>query len=356
MPTPNAQGATWLHRFDSKARCAVIGEVAQAHDGSLGLAHAHIDAIADAGGDAVKFQTHIAAAESTPREPWRIPFSPQDESRFAYWRRLEFSADQWRGLKRHCDQRGLVFLSSPFSTEAATLLESLDIAAWKVASGEITNAPLMAQLAASKRPVILSTGMSPLAEIDAAVAGFQANKTPLAVLQCTSRYPCPLEAVGLNNLALFKERYGCAVGLSDHSATPWPGVAAAQLGAQVIEVHVTLSRRMYGPDVSSSLTVEDFARLVEGVRAVETLMANPVDKTQLDAERQALRHTFMKSVVAARDLAPGTVLTAADLALKKPGGGLAATDLEALLGRRLVRGVVVDQPLAWDDVAVEVAS
>src|SRR6266516_3892996 len=122
---------------EAQRHCLIVGEVAQAHDGSLGMAHAFVDAIADAGADAVKFQTHIAAAESTPAEPWRIPFSSQDASRYDYWKRIEFTEDQWRGLKEHADRRGLRFLSSPFSAEAADLLARLGVAAWKVASGEV---------------------------------------------------------------------------------------------------------------------------------------------------------------------------------------------------------------------------
>src|ERR1017187_5931062 len=151
------------------AGCIVVGEVAQAHDGSLGMAHAFIDAIADAGVDAVKFQTHIASAESTPAEPWRVKFSVQDPTRYDYWKRMEFSEDAWNGLKKHADERGLWFLSSPFSEQAADLLDRVGVAAWKVASGETSNLPRSERLARDGRPVLLSTGLSPLAEIDAAV-------------------------------------------------------------------------------------------------------------------------------------------------------------------------------------------
>ncbi len=133
--------STWLDEPRPGAACAIIGEVAQAHDGSLGLAHAFIDAIAAAGADAVKFQTHIAAAESTPAEPWRRRFSPQDDSRFDYWRRMEFTREQWRELKTHAESKGLVFLSSPFSLEAFELLRGIGVATWKIASGEIGRSP-----------------------------------------------------------------------------------------------------------------------------------------------------------------------------------------------------------------------
>src|SRR5690242_6602660 len=171
-------------------RCLVIGEVALSHDGSLGLAHAFIDAIANSGADAVKFQTHIAAAESTLGEPWRVKFSKQDERRLDYWKRMEFTEEQWHGLKKHADERGLFFLSSPFSFEAVELLARVGVAAWKVASGEINNRPLFERMAATRWPFLISTGMSPIDEIDTAVHLVKEHQLPLAILQCTSVYPC----------------------------------------------------------------------------------------------------------------------------------------------------------------------
>jgi N-acetylneuraminate synthase len=169
----------------------IIGEVAQAHDGSLGAAHAYIDAIANAGADAVKFQTHIASAESTPSEPWRVKFSLQDETRFDYWRRTSFTEEQWAGLKKHADERGLQFLSSPFSVEAAQLLMRVGVSAWKIASGEANNPHLLDYMASTGLPVLLSTGMSRLSEIDTAVERIQSRNLPVTVMQCTTSYPCP---------------------------------------------------------------------------------------------------------------------------------------------------------------------
>ena len=229
--------------------CLIIGEVAQAHDGSLGMAHAFIDAIANAGADAVKFQTHMAAEESTGSETWRINFSRQDATRYDYWKRMEFTEEQWHGLKKHADNRGLKFLSSPFSVEAVELLLRVGVPAWKVASGEVSDAQMFERLVSTGLPILLSTGMSPLSEIDAAVERVKARRVPLTVLQCTSAYPCPPEKVGLNLIPFFRDRYGCDVGLSDHSGTIYPGLAAATLNIQVLEVHVTLSREMFGPDV-----------------------------------------------------------------------------------------------------------
>lgn len=328
----------------SSGRPLVIGEVAQAHDGSLGTAHAFIDAIADAGADAVKFQTHIAAAESTPGEPWRVQFSPQDETRYEYWQRMEFTGEQWRGLRDHAVDRGLHFMSTPFSSEAVELLEGLDVAAWKVSSGEIANRALLAEMAATGRPVILSTGMSPWVEIDEAVAIVRDAGTPLVVLQCTTAYPTTAEQVGLNVIADLRERYGCPVGLSDHSATIYAGLAAFALGATVVEVHVTLSPRMFGPDVVASLTVEQLAQLVDGAGFIHRALGAPVDKDVEALSRTDLRALFTKSLVARRSLPAGHVLSAVDLVAKKPGTGIAPERLSEVVG------LVLAEPLEADEL------
>jgi N,N'-diacetyllegionaminate synthase len=330
--------------------CLVIGEVAQAHDGSLGLAHAFIDAIADAGADAVKFQTHIAAAESTPGEPWRVAFSRQDATRYDYWKRMEFSEDAWHGLAKHAVDRGLLFLSSPFSHEAVGLLTRVGVAAWKVASGEVGNGAMLDAMAATGKPMLLSSGMSTLAEIDGAVACVRARGLPLAVMQCTSAYPSPPEKIGLNVIPLFRERYDCAVGLSDHSGTIYPGLAAAAIGIDVLEVHVTLSREMFGPDVKSSVTSAELRQLVDGVRFIEAMRAHPVEKDAMAAELAPLRALFTKSVVVRRDLPAGIELRAEHLAAKKPGTGIPAARLRDVVGSRLARAVRADHVLTEMDL------
>jgi len=339
-----------LRAGGSEPGCLLVGEVAQAHDGSLGMAHAFIDAIARAGADAVKFQTHIAAAESTPDEPWRVRFRTQDASRYEYWKRMEFREAEWRELMTHAAERGLVFLSSPFSCEAVDLLERLGIVAWKIASGELGNPAFLERIADTGKPVLLSTGMSPLAEIDAAVERLRARALRLAVLQCTSAYPCPPEKIGLNMIPFFRRRFGCAVGLSDHSGTIYPGLAAATLGIEVLEVHVTLSREMFGPDVAASVTTAELAQLVAGVRFIERMRAHPIDKEAMAREMAPLRRSFTKSLVARVDLPAGTVLAQEHLAAKKPGTGIPADRFAELLGRRLKTAVARDQLLRFEDL------
>ena len=329
--------------------CLVIAEVAQAHDGSLGTAHAYIDAVAKTGADAIKFQTHIAAAESTPSEQFRVRFSPQEATRYDYWRRMEFTAEQWQGLAGHARQQGLIFLSTPFSFAAVELLEKLKVPAWKVGSGEINNVPMIERMAATKKPVLLSSGMSPWEDLDRAVETVCNRAAPVAVLQCTTAYPCPPEKVGLNVLEELRQRYGCPVGLSDHSGQIYASLAAATLGANLLETHVVFSRECFGPDVPASLTTGELKQLVDGVRFIEQAVRHPVDKQAEAAQLAELRSVFGKSIVAAGDLPAGKRLDAADLALKKPGTGIPAAQWSTVLGRVLRRSVPANTLLAEND-------
>ena len=331
-------------------RCLVIGEVALTHDGSLGLAHAFVDAIADAGADAVKFQTHIAAAESTPSEPFRVKFSRQDKTRYDYWKRMEFTEEGWRGLAEHARERGILFLSSPFSIQAVDLLERIGVPLWKIASGETSNATLLDRILDTRKPVLLSTGMSPLEEIDRAVARVRARHADLGVFQCTTAYPCPPEKIGLNLIPFYRERYGCWVGLSDHSATIFSGLAGAAMGMDMLEVHVALSREMFGPDVIASITTQELRQLVDGIRFIERMRAHPLDKDASAQETAPLRKLFTRSLVACASLPAGTVIEREHVVIKKPGTGLPPDRLEDVIGRRLARPVTADQVLAAEDI------
>jgi N,N'-diacetyllegionaminate synthase len=330
--------------------CMVVAEVGQAHDGSLGTAHAYVDAVAGAGADAVKFQTHLADAESTVDEPWRVRFSRQDATRLDYWRRMEFTEPQWLELREHAHDVGLEFHSSPFSLEAVDLLIRVGVDRWKIASGEVGNRDLLQAIARDGRPVVVSSGMSDLTEVAAAVALLRDAGSDVTVLQCTTAYPCPPERLGLNLLAEYREQLGVPVGLSDHTGTVAAGIAAAALGATLIETHVTLSREAFGPDVSSSLTMSELAELVRGVRLVTISLEHPmpIDKA---SEAAPMRALFTRSVALRRDLPAGHVLSADDLTLKKPGSGLPADELPALVGRVLLCDVTADRLLRAEDLA-----
>lgn len=337
--------------FDQLPSCLVIAEVAQNHDGSLGTAHAYIDAVAGAGAQAIKFQTHIAEEESSLDEPWRVKFSPQDATRYDYWKRIEFTEEQWRGLARHAVERGLSFLSSAFSPAAVDLLERTGVPAWKVGAGEIGNLPMIERMAKTGKLVMLSSGMASWKDLDRAVDCVRRAGAPVAVFQCTSAYPCPPERTGLNVLAEMAERYACPVGLSDHSGAIYAGLAAATLGARFVEVHVSLSRECFGPDVPASLTTAELRQLVDGVKFIETALASPVNKDVEAAALLDLRRIFGKSLVAARELGPGAPLASGDFAAKKPATGIDVSRQAEFVGRCLNRRVARNHQFSEADFA-----
>ncbi|MCR5885720.1 N-acetylneuraminate synthase family protein [Rhizobacter sp. J219] len=329
----------------------IVAEVAQSHDGSLGTAFAFIDAARECGADAIKFQTHIASEESTAAEPWRVRFSRQDATRYDYWRRMEFTQAQWGELKAHADARGIIFLSPPFSIKACEWLAGFGMAAWKLASGEVHNEQLVEWIAARGEPMIVSSGLSRQAETAALVQRLRARSLDLAVLHCTTRYPTPPEEVGMNIFESFVRDYdGLPVGLSDHSGTTHPGIVASYLGASVIEVHLTLHSKMFGPDVSSSLTPDQLSDLVKGSEFAWRMRMHQVDKDNQLGVLVKERSIFGRSLVAARDIAEGEVLDEAMVAFKKPGGGLVYQDLHKLIGRKARRALPRDHRFGEEDV------
>ena len=333
-------------------RCCILAEVGNTHEGSLGLAHSFIDAVAKTGANGIKFQTHIAEAESTVSEPFRVKFGTQDRTRYDYWKRMEFSEDQWRELARHARERGLLFVSSPFSIEAVDLLERVEVPVWKIASGEAVDSMLLDRVLHTGLPVLVSTGLISLEELDEVISRIKQSGSLVGVLQCTTMYPCPPERIGLNLIEFFRDRYECPVGLSDHSGTIFPGLAAATIRADILEVHVTLSREMFGPDIRASVTTDELRQLVEGVRFVETMLDSPVVQDASTDEVRGLRQLFTKSVVASHSLKSGTVLTASDLSTKKPGGGFPPEALKTLIGRRLCCDLEPDTVLKAEHLKV----
>lgn len=325
----------------------IIAEVGSVHDGSFGNATKLIDVAADCGADAVKFQTHIAAAETLRDAP--MPPYFKGEPRFEYFERTGFRLDQWQHLAQHARARGLQFLSSPFSIEAVALLEEIGISLYKIPSGEVSNIPMLDAIGATGKPVLLSSGMSSWEELDAAVAAIRRHHDRVSVMQCTSAYPCPNEKVGLNVLAEMAARWGLAVGYSDHTLDNHACFAAVTLGATVIEKHLTFSRRMYGSDAPHSAEPEQLSELVRGVRAITTMLGNPVDKNDIGAMRQ-MKEIFEKSVVAATAIPAGAVISRHMVAVKKPGTGIPAARLGDVIGSRARRAIAADILIAEADI------
>jgi N,N'-diacetyllegionaminate synthase len=309
----------------------LIAEIGSVHDGSFGNAQKLIELASACGADAVKFQTHIAEAESLLDAP--SPEYFKDEPRVDYFNRTSFSFDQWFKLKQLAEGCGLVFLSSPFSIEAAELLESIDMAVYKIPSGEITNIPLLEKIATFKKPVLLSSGMSNWNELDNAVSVFN-DCSDLTIMQCSSVYPCPPETIGLNVLQEMQQRYGCAVGFSDHSLGLAAPIAAAALGASVIEKHFTFSNFMYGSDAQHSMEPHEFKMLANALKDVWYMLKNPVNKDDTSSYA-IMKDIFEKSIVTAVPLKAGTYIEREHLSFKKPGTGIPASDYAELIGKKI---------------------
>ena len=325
----------------------VIAEIGNNHDGSVYQAERLIDAAAEAGADAVKFQTHIAEAEMHPSTP-TPPHFP--EPRWEFTKRMELSADDHVRLKEHAESRGLLFFSSPFSVEAVELLEEIGNPCYKIASGEVTNPPLLEAVAATGKPVLLSTGMAGIEDVEHALEVLRAGGArEILVLQCTSSYPAPPEKVNLRAMVAMGERLGLPYGLSDHTPDIHTSIAAVALGAAAIEKHFTLSKRLYGPDHHASLTPEELARLVDGIRQVEAALGT--EAKERDPELDPARATFEKSVVSRAAIAAGTEIEREMLTTKRPGNGIPAIRLPEVVGRRAARPIPKNHVLETADLA-----
>jgi N-acetylneuraminate synthase len=323
----------------------VIAEVGMTHDGSLGHAIRMAETAAECGVDAVKFQLHDAEAETTRGAPSPPYF--KHETRWEYFQRTAFTDDQWAELKQACENAGVEFLCSVFSVEAVARLERIGVGRYKIGSGEVTNLELVREAAWTGKPVLLTSGMSSWEELNAAVA---AAGDDVTVLQCTSQYPTPPERVGLNVFAELRERYGKPVGFSDHTLGNVAALAAVTLGATVVEKHFTLSRDMYGPDARFATEPAEFEELVDGIRELETMLANPIDKDDL-APVAEMKEVFEKSVVSVQEIPAGAAISREMVAAKKPGTGIPARMLPEVLGRTARVDIAADTVLTEDLLA-----
>lgn len=333
-------------------RVEIIAEVGQAHDGSLGILHSYIDAIAKAGADVAKFQLHIANSESSTFEPFRVNFSYADKTRYDYWKRIEFSFDEWVEIKTHCEDVGLEFMASPFSVAAVRMLEALGVKRYKIASGEIDNYLMLKHIAATGKDLFISTGMSDIAEIQSTLKFLDScdARGRRAIMQCTSSYPVLPEDVGLNLISVYREKFGLSVGFSDHSGSIYNSLAAVVLGVNCVECHVVFDKAMFGPDTSSSLNFEELSSLVCGIRLLERTLLHPVKK-ELSTDHKSLKAIFGKSLSVSCDLLPGETVKIDDLETKKPAGkGIPAREFQDVLGKKVVNCLSTGDFINWDDL------
>lgn len=318
-----------------KSKPYLIAEIAQAHDGSLGILHSYIDAVATTGVQAIKFQMHIAEAESSIHEPFRVKFSLEDQTRYDYWKRMEFSLEQWKTIKKHCNEVGLDFICSPFSNLAVDWLEEIGVQSYKIGSGEVNNFLLLEKICKTGKPIIISSGMSSSVELDKTVDFLKTKNADFSILQCTTAYPTKPEQYGFNIIKELKNKYQVTVGFSDHSAKVSTGIAAVALGAEILEFHVVFSRAMFGPDAIASLTIEETKQLVDAVNEIQIALNNPINKNNNENFKE-LKTIFEKSIAINKELSKGHIISFEDLESKKPKGfGISATNFLDVIGKKL---------------------
>ncbi len=325
------------HRIGPALPCLVIAEGGVNHNGSLERALRLVDAAAEAGADAIKFQTFNSEEVISPVAP-KAKYQEQTtwtaESQLDMVRKLELPPGDFATINRRCRERELLFLSTPFDRGSVDLLQNLDMGAFKIASGEITNFPFLTYVAKQGKPVILSTGMSDLDEVAAAVEALRAaGNGELALLHCVSNYPALASSANLRAMRTLEDRFGVPIGYSDHTEGIEVSLAAAALGACIVEKHFTLDRTLPGPDHRASLEPCELAALVRGIRTIEAALGD--GRKVPAAEELNTAAVARRSLVAASDLAAGTVLSAENIAIRRPGTGLPPAALPNVIGRRL---------------------
>ena len=314
--------------FKDKNKIYIIAEIGMTHDGSLGLASKLTESAIQSGANVIKYQWHIAEEETTVDAPSPPYF--KNETRFSYFKRTEFSIEKFKSLVKQCIDASVIPCVSVFSIESLQRAIKAGFKIIKIPSGEVTNVPLLREIALKEIPVIISSGMSNWEELDNAINIFKNSN--LCVLQCTSMYPTPPEKVGLNILLELKKRYDIPYGLSDHTLSGATSISAVTLGAQVIEKHFTISKKLYGPDARFSLEPEEFKKLVEDINYVKKALTNKVDKNNLDSYKE-MKLIFQKSIFSNNFIKKGDKFDFNNLAFKKPGSGIPASEIDDIIGK-----------------------
>jgi len=330
--------------------CFVIAEAGINHNGDPVLAAELVDAAAESGADAIKFQTRFPEHEMLREDPGRknpARDASAGESAYDLLARTALSRDAHHALRERAREKRIVFLSTPFSREAADFLEALGVPAFKTGSGDLTNLPLQRYIARKRKPMIISTGMSTAEEIDRAVEIVRAEGAPLALMHCTSTRPTQYEHVQLGCIGLLQTLYRVPVGFSDHTLGGYVAFAAVANGASLLKKHFTLSRSLPGPDQQTSMEPGDLKDLIRGIRAIER--ARGATKAIQPGEHDA-RAEAQSSVVSIRDIAAGATIGPDDAWTKRPGTGIPARQLDQVIGRVAKRAIAKDRLIAWDDL------
>ena len=328
----------------------IIAEAGVNHNGDIDTAIKMIDAAKDAGCDCVKFQTYkteLLVTGDAPKADYQKENTNNSGSQFEMLKKLELAFDDFLILKKHCDERGIDFMSTPFDMESADFLDEL-VSVYKISSGDITNKPLLEHIAKKKKPVIVSTGMSTLEEVKEAVEWIKKqDNNDISLLHCTSDYPTAYEDVNMQSMMTLKNSFPYPYGYSDHTLGYVIPVMAVAMGATIIEKHFTLDKNMDGPDHKASLDVKELEEMVKNIRIVEKAQGTGIKKPT--ESEISTRNVARKSIVLARNLKKGDVIKENDLTVKRPGIGIEPKYLDSLTGKRIKRDMAKDDLVGFED-------
>lgn len=323
----------------------IIAEAGDNHNGSLELAFQLVDKAAEAGADCVKFQTFVTEeviSKRAEKAEYQKESTGTDESQYEMVKKLELTFDNFRQLQQYAKEKGLMFLSTPFDIPSVDFLEDIDVPYFKIPSGEITNLPYLIRIARTGRDIILSTGMAEMDEIEAAVTILKEHGAGgISLLHCNTEYPTPMEDVNLRAMLTLKEKFGVRVGYSDHTKGIEVPIAAAALGAEIIEKHFTLNHNMEGPDHKASLEPDELKAMIDGIRNIEKALGSGI-KTASNSEKKNI-DIARKSIVARKKIVKGETLTEENLAVKRPGNGISPMKWYEVIGTKAVRDFDEDE-------------
>ncbi len=329
----------------NNSKVFIIAEAGVNHNGSIELAKQLVDKAVWAGADCIKFQTFNSknlVSKNAQKAEYQKRTTGGTESQLDMLKKLELSKVQFVELRDYCNQKGIMFLSTPFDLESIDFLASIGVKTWKIPSGEITNYPFLRAIGQRKESVIMSTGMCTLDEVrDAVVVLNQFGTTDITLLQCTTEYPAPYDSVNLNAMLTLQKEFGFKVGYSDHTNGIEIPVAAVAMGASVIEKHFTLDKNMEGPDHKASLEPNELKQMVQSIRNVEVALGNGI-KQPSEAEKKNIEIS-RKSIVAACDIKKGEVFTDVNLTAKRPGNGVSPMVWDKVLGEKALRDFMKDE-------------
>ena len=312
----------------------IIAEIGLSHNGNLKKALKLIQLSKKSGADVVKFQTHFAIFESTLDEPFRIKVSKY-KNRYDYWKKTEFTKSQWKIIIQFCKKIKIIFATSPFSVEAVKILRNLGCKNWKIGSGEVFSDWIINEILKKKDDgLIVSSGMSTWDDLKKNYELIKNKKGKnFAMLQCTSEYPSSLKKVGLNVITEMKKKFSCHVGLSDHTGSIFPSIAALSLGAELIEVHVCISKKLKGLDINSSVTFDELSIITKARDSIFEMKQNLVNKDILNNTQKKYKKFFGKSIAIKNDLTKGDRIYISNLTLKKPGIGFSEKYLKKIVNK-----------------------